>query len=184
LIDYRTEDFEARARQIIGGRGVGLILDAIGGDSLRKGYRLLAPTGRLGMFGLSSAAANKTGGCSACCPCSRARPSFNCLMNASKGVFGVNLGHMDVVGLRGPREPLLGLSDPVPVAHPSLMRQPVSGVAKDREQFHKSPCVVDETFGPCQRCQGVPITLAPDCHARANLCQLNVYHVLFCFPAS
>ena len=48
LIDYRTEDFEARARQITGGRGVELILDAIGGDSLKKGYRLLAPTGRLG----------------------------------------------------------------------------------------------------------------------------------------
>jgi NADPH:quinone reductase-like Zn-dependent oxidoreductase len=48
LIDYRTEDFEARARQITGGRGVELILDAVGGDSLKKGYRLLAPTGRLG----------------------------------------------------------------------------------------------------------------------------------------
>jgi len=35
--DYRTEDFEARARQITGGRGVELILDAIGGDSLKKG---------------------------------------------------------------------------------------------------------------------------------------------------
>ena len=32
LIDYRTEDFEALARQIAGGRGVELILDAIGGD--------------------------------------------------------------------------------------------------------------------------------------------------------
>jgi NADPH:quinone reductase-like Zn-dependent oxidoreductase len=50
LIDYRTEDFEALARQIARGRGVDLILDAIGGDSLKKGYRLLAPTGRLGMF--------------------------------------------------------------------------------------------------------------------------------------
>ena len=36
LIDYRTEDFEARARQITGGRGVELILDAVGGDSLKK----------------------------------------------------------------------------------------------------------------------------------------------------
>src|SRR6516164_291327 len=59
LIDYRTEDFEARARQITGGRGVELILDAVGGDSLRKGFRLLAPTGRLGVFGASSAATNK-----------------------------------------------------------------------------------------------------------------------------
>ncbi|MGO9700021.1 MAG: zinc-binding dehydrogenase, partial [Xanthobacteraceae bacterium] len=36
LIDYRTEDFEARAREITNGRGVELILDAIGGDSFRK----------------------------------------------------------------------------------------------------------------------------------------------------
>ena len=33
LFDYRTEDFEALARQIAGGRGVELILDTIGGDS-------------------------------------------------------------------------------------------------------------------------------------------------------
>jgi synaptic vesicle membrane protein VAT-1 len=56
LIDYRTEDFEERAREITGGRGVELVLDAVGGDSLKKGYRLLAPTGRLGAFGASSAA--------------------------------------------------------------------------------------------------------------------------------
>ena len=50
-----TEDFEKRAREITNGRGVELILDAVG-DSLKKGYRLLAPTGRLGMFGISAAA--------------------------------------------------------------------------------------------------------------------------------
>ena len=54
--------FEARARQITGGAAVELILDAIDGDSLKKGYRLLAPTGKLGMFGVSSGANNKTGG--------------------------------------------------------------------------------------------------------------------------
>jgi len=62
LIDYRTEDFERQARDITGERGVELVLDPIGGDSLKKGYRLLAPTRRLGVFGVSSAATNKTGG--------------------------------------------------------------------------------------------------------------------------
>ena len=98
LIDYRTEDFEARARQITGGRGVELILDAIGGDSLKKGYRLLAPTGRLGMFGVSSAATNKTDGMFGMMSMLASTPwlQFNplSLMNANKGVFGVNLGHM------------------------------------------------------------------------------------------
>src|SRR5215467_6867296 len=41
LIDYRTEDFEARTREITSGRGVELILDPVGGSSLTKGYRLL-----------------------------------------------------------------------------------------------------------------------------------------------
>jgi NADPH:quinone reductase-like Zn-dependent oxidoreductase len=98
LIDYRTEDFEARARQITGGRGVELILDAVGGDSFKKGYRLLAPTGRLGMFGASSAATNKTGGMFGMASMLARTPwlQFNpvSLINANKGVFGVNLGHM------------------------------------------------------------------------------------------
>jgi NADPH:quinone reductase-like Zn-dependent oxidoreductase len=92
LIEYRTEDFEARAREITGGRAVELILDAIGGDSLKKGYRLLAPTGRLGMFGVSSAATNKTGGMFGMLSMLASTPwlQFNplSLMNANKGVFG------------------------------------------------------------------------------------------------
>lgn len=59
LIDYRTEDFETRTREITGGRGVELILDAVGGELWKKGYRVLAPTGRLGMFGVSSLASGK-----------------------------------------------------------------------------------------------------------------------------
>src|SRR3974390_3521227 len=59
LIDYHPEDFETRTREITGGHGVELILDAVGGDSWKKGYRVLAPTGRLGMFGVSSLASGK-----------------------------------------------------------------------------------------------------------------------------
>ena len=98
LIDYRTEDFEKRAREITGGRGVELILDAVGGDSLKKGYRILAPTGRLGMFGASSAATKKAAGYLGMAAMLANTPwvQFNplSLMNANKGVFGVNLGHM------------------------------------------------------------------------------------------
>jgi synaptic vesicle membrane protein VAT-1 len=98
LIDYRTEDFEARARQITGGRGVELILDAVGGDSLKKGYRLLAHTGRLGIFGVSSTVTGKARGYLGMASMLANTPwvQFNplSLMNANKGVFGVNLGHM------------------------------------------------------------------------------------------
>ncbi len=98
LIDYRTEDFEQRTREITGGRGVELILDAVGGDSFKKGYRVLAPTGRLGMFGMSDAATGKTRSVLSLLRTAASMPwlQFNppALMNANKGVFGVNLGHM------------------------------------------------------------------------------------------
>jgi NADPH:quinone reductase-like Zn-dependent oxidoreductase len=115
LIDYRTEDFEERARQIMGGRGVELILDAVGGDSLKKGYRLLAPTGRLGMFGASSAATKKAAGYLGMASMLASTPwlQFNplSLMNANKGVFGVNLGHMwgEFDRMRGWMDQLIGL---------------------------------------------------------------------------
>jgi NADPH:quinone reductase-like Zn-dependent oxidoreductase len=98
LIDYRTEDFEVRAREITDGRGVELILDAVGGDSLRKGYRLLAPTGRLGVFGISSAVTRKRRSILALLTALARTPWFQfhplTLMDANKGVFGVNLGHL------------------------------------------------------------------------------------------
>jgi NADPH:quinone reductase-like Zn-dependent oxidoreductase len=115
LIDYRNEDFEARARQITGGRGVELILDAVGGDSLKKGYRLLAPTGRLGIFGASSAATNKAGGYLGMASMLANTPwvQFNpiSLMSANKGVFGVNVGHMwgETDRLHGWMDELIGL---------------------------------------------------------------------------
>jgi NADPH:quinone reductase-like Zn-dependent oxidoreductase len=59
-IDYTTEDFEARVRDLTSGRGVELALDAVGGSSFAKSYRCLAPTGRLGMFGMSAASPGKT----------------------------------------------------------------------------------------------------------------------------
>jgi len=98
LIDYRTEDFEARTREITHGRGVELILDAVGGESWKKGYRVLAPTGRLGMFGISSAVTRKERSIFGMLGVLASTPWFQfnplSLMNANKGVFGVNLGHM------------------------------------------------------------------------------------------
>jgi|SRR5579862_47125 len=107
LIDYRTEDFESRAREITKGRGVELILDAVGGDSFKKGYRLLSPTGRLGMFGISSAATGKEPSMVSMLRTIASMPWFQftplALLNANKGVFGVNLGHLwgEVDRIRG-----------------------------------------------------------------------------------
>ena len=84
-------------------------------NSLKKGFRLLAPTGRLGVFGLSSAATNKTGGFFGMAALAAQTPwlQFNplSLMNANKGVFGVNLGHMwgEIDRMRRWMDQLMGL---------------------------------------------------------------------------
>jgi synaptic vesicle membrane protein VAT-1 len=115
LIDQRSEDFQARTREITAGRGVELVLDAVGGDSLKKGYRLLAPTGRLGTFGVSSAANAKQRDLLNIFKTLASTPwlAFTpvALLNANKGVFGVNLGHMwgEVDRMRGWMDDLLDL---------------------------------------------------------------------------
>ncbi|HEX5181638.1 MAG TPA: NAD(P)H-quinone oxidoreductase [Allosphingosinicella sp.] len=45
-IDYRKEDFEARVKEITGGRGVDVVLDMIGGDYLPRNLACLAEEGR------------------------------------------------------------------------------------------------------------------------------------------
>lgn len=115
LIDYRHEDFETRVREITKGRGVELILDAVGGASFKKGYRSLSPTGRLGMFGISSAATGKERSVISVLAMLTSMPwlQFNqlSLMNENKGVFGVNLGHMlgEIDRVRGWADQLVDL---------------------------------------------------------------------------
>jgi NADPH:quinone reductase-like Zn-dependent oxidoreductase len=97
-VDYRTEDFEKRVRELTEGRGVELVLDAVGGASFKKSYRSLSPTGRLGMFGLSAAAPDKRRRPVAALRAAASMPWLQFtplrLMNENKGVFGVNVGHL------------------------------------------------------------------------------------------
>ncbi len=95
-IDYRTQDYAEEVRRITGGRGVDLILDALGGPDWAKNYALLAPAGHLVCFGW----ANMVGG--------EKRNLFRVasqlthtkfftpmnLMSENKTVSGVNLGHL------------------------------------------------------------------------------------------
>ncbi|HEX2485682.1 MAG TPA: medium chain dehydrogenase/reductase family protein [Myxococcota bacterium] len=97
-IDYTRDDFERSVRELTHGRGVELVLDAVGGRSFAKSYRSLAPTGRLGMFGLSAAATGKRRNLlRALGPALRTlrmRFSPGALIDQNKGVFGVNVGHL------------------------------------------------------------------------------------------
>jgi len=95
-IDYRTADVASEILRITHGRGVDVILDPIGGRSFTASYRLLAPLGRLVIFGLSSAAPGERRSWWHAFRAWAATPRFNpmSLINRNRGVFGLHLGHL------------------------------------------------------------------------------------------
>ncbi|GAA0348186.1 zinc-binding dehydrogenase [Actinoallomurus spadix] len=52
-VDYTAADWTDRVRDALGGRGVTLALDGVGGQAGRSAFELLAPGGRLVVFGWS-----------------------------------------------------------------------------------------------------------------------------------
>lgn len=95
-IDYTAQDFEAEVKRLTGGDGVDVVLDAVGGSSFRKSYRLLRHGGRLICFGLSAAVRGKGRSLRAVADWWNT-PSFNPLdmMRKNRAVIGVHLGEMD-----------------------------------------------------------------------------------------
>jgi len=95
-IDYRTQDFEAEVSRLTDGKGVHLILDPMGGRNWRKNYRLLAPLGRLMIYGVANVA--KPGKRSLLLAASQVlqQPAFRpmTLMGDNHAVMGLNLGHL------------------------------------------------------------------------------------------
>jgi NADPH:quinone reductase-like Zn-dependent oxidoreductase len=95
-IDYRGRDFETDVRRLTSGRGVDLILDPMGGRHWRKNYRLLAPLGRLVLFGFANATGpgkrNLVRVVSEIVRAPRWSPMQ--LMNDNRAVLGLNLGHL------------------------------------------------------------------------------------------
>jgi NADPH:quinone reductase-like Zn-dependent oxidoreductase len=57
-IDYRTDDFLARVRELTGGAGVDVALDGFGGGLSLRSFRALRPGGRLVVFGHSGTVAH------------------------------------------------------------------------------------------------------------------------------
>jgi NADPH:quinone reductase-like Zn-dependent oxidoreductase len=94
VIDYRNEDFEAVIEERVG--KVDIALDAVGGESFAKSYRVLRPMGRLFVFGVSSFAPGKTRSLLSAIGGLLKMPKFKpvALMDDNRGVFGVNLGHL------------------------------------------------------------------------------------------
>jgi NADPH:quinone reductase len=57
-IDYRSEDFVARGRELTDGKGFDVVLDGFGGGLSLRSFRALAPGGRLVVFGHSGTVAH------------------------------------------------------------------------------------------------------------------------------
>ena len=95
-IDYRNQDWLPVLKQLTNGRGVELVIDPIGGGHWKKSYAALRTTGRLGMFGVSTASANGLRGKLKMIKAAAQMPRFHPLglLNKNRGVFGLNLGHM------------------------------------------------------------------------------------------
>ncbi len=95
-IDYRTADVPAEVRRVTNGRGVDVVLDPIGGRSFADSYRMLAPLGRLVMYGVSSLTSGERRSIWRALATLLQMPRFKplSLMNSNRGVFGLNLGHL------------------------------------------------------------------------------------------
>src|SRR5713226_3168827 len=95
-IDYRNQDWLPVLIELTQGRGVELAIDPLGGASWKKTYRALRTTGRMGVFGMSTASASGIRGKLRALKAVLQTPKFHPLglMSRNKGVFGLNLGHM------------------------------------------------------------------------------------------
>src|SRR5512141_2373476 len=95
-IDYRTLNVEEEVMAITRGRGVDVILDPIGGASFAAGYRMLAPLGRMVMFGVSNVVSGERRNLFRLATTWLKMPSFKPLsmISQNRGVFGLNIGHL------------------------------------------------------------------------------------------
>jgi synaptic vesicle membrane protein VAT-1 len=92
----REHDVRAAVLDITGGRGVDVALDATGGRSFAEGYRLLAPLGRLVMYGASSVAPGERRRWLSVLRTMWEMPRFKpmSLIHRNRAVFGLNLARL------------------------------------------------------------------------------------------
>jgi NADPH:quinone reductase-like Zn-dependent oxidoreductase len=110
-LDNRDPQWFDAVRRLMPG-GVDVVLDPVGGDSWRQGYRLLAPGGRLVCYGASGLSDGTRRNVLKVIWRVLRFPRFGplALMNENRSVAGVNLGHLwnDQVLLLPQIEALIG----------------------------------------------------------------------------
>ena len=96
LIDYRHANVERDVRELTHGRGVDVILDPLGGKSFAASYRMLAPLGRLVVYGMSAAAPGLHRNLFKALRAWWDLPTFNplSLINNNRAVMGLHVGHL------------------------------------------------------------------------------------------
>ena len=95
-IDYRTTDYAAEVRRLTDGKGVDVVLDALGGRDWKKGYELLRPAGRLVAFGFANMSAGEKRTILHVARQAISVPFFTPLglMEKNRSIAGVNIGHL------------------------------------------------------------------------------------------
>ncbi len=95
-IDYRQPDWARQVDSLTRGRGVDLIIDPMGPGSWKQSLNLLAPAGRLGMFGIAEAARPGLVGKLRLLRGMLGAPVFHParLIRGNRGVFGCNIHQM------------------------------------------------------------------------------------------
>src|SRR5262249_23407391 len=88
-LEYTSQAVEAEVMRLTDGKGVQIVLDAVGGASFKKSYRCLSPMGRLFLFGASSASSGETRNIFTALKMLMGMPKFKPLqmMDKNRGVF-------------------------------------------------------------------------------------------------
>lgn len=94
-IDYHAVDYAAEVRRLTDNRGVDVVLDPLGGRDSLKGYRVLRPGGRIIVYGFANLQRRRRSLLHLLMQIARV-PRFSPLqlMDANKGVVGVNIGNL------------------------------------------------------------------------------------------
>ena len=95
-IDYHQVDYAAEIRKLTDGKGVDIVLDALGGKDWRKGYELLRPAGRLIAFGFANMSSGEKRSIFRVAGQALHVPLFTPLglMDKNRSIAGVNIGHL------------------------------------------------------------------------------------------